>query len=204
MRRPRIAALVVVSALVATACGAEELDGFLDALETADLSISADASERAAGETPIEILAAREAEEQLALGISELDPVDAARASALRPDDVRYPFYEAAILWAEAGGGDANKPAMQAAQIEGMARIIRQEDTFDQIDIQRIAMENQLLAVADVLRKRPEFEDRDKLVAEYCKGINTTYPGSFAERFPAETTAFLTLQADRSLCPSGS
>lgn len=212
MRRRLTIASVVIVMLSVTACGADELDGFLDALGTADLGLSADPVQRAAGETPIEVLSAREAENNLARGLMDSDVSAIQQAAALRPGDPRYPMHEAVLLEATDGPGasmaletamalvtintpgwlDCNSPETLAEE-EACNRTIK--------DSKRRGLEAYLDATLEAIRATADPTIRSALTDRYCEGINSEYPSAHTDDFPQEVSLYLAIQADFTVCP---
>jgi len=195
--RLALAAVATVS-LVTGACSPGDFDNFLDAFDTVDLSESSDAGERAAGEIAVEVLSVREAEDNLQRGVAEHDQAAIQQAARLRPDDPKYPLYEAALLTQSSTTADAY--ASNQSLITGFGLVAEQNPQMEQPEVIRITQEIYLEALRDFIVSLPEFEGRDRMIMAYCGGITTVYPNDNTEKFPQQVTLYLTLSADFSLC----
>ncbi len=199
MRRiQRIATIMTVTLLFGSACAAGDidLDVVLDELGTTDLSESDDPGVQAAGETVVEILSVREAEENLARGIAERDPAAIQQAGRLRPEDPRYPMHELAL--AETNG----KPSGQQKDLSGRTIMLvwAQNPDMPIPEVKRVAGEMYLDALRDVIKSAPEFEGRAGKVEAYCSAIEKEYPDMHTERFPQDVALYLAVSADFTLC----
>jgi len=200
MRR-RISIVMAVALLTGSACAAGDidLDVVLDELGTTDMSESDDPGVQAAGETVVEILSVREAEENLARGVAERDLAAVEQASRLRPDDPKYPMYEAAIL--KASEFDADISQRNGAINRSMILLATQNPKMQLPELVRVGQELNLTALRDVLRSGRDFEGRDRLADAYCKGLTRAYPKN-TEKFPQEVASYLLIEADYSLIPN--
>jgi hypothetical protein len=192
----RRASLVVLIALITGACGPGDLDLVLGEGATEDLTASPEPGVRAAGESAVEILSAREAERNLDVALTEGDLDAIARARNLRSDDPRYTAYEAALY---TGQGDAQGPRREAI-VETARRITTQDPDITPQARARVGEEMYLTALRDVLLARPEYEGRARALSTYCYGINDFYPQYFTGEFPQEVSLYLALEADFGLC----
>jgi len=199
--RLRISIVMTVALLLGSACAAGdiELDAVLDELGTTELSESDDPGVQAAGETVVEILSVREAEENLARGVAERDAAAMQQASRLRPEDPRYPMHELAL----AETGEKATGEQKALADRTIMLVWTQNPDMSIPEVKRVAGEMYLNALRDVIKSAPEFEGRAEKVVAYCTAIEKKYPEMHTERFPQEVALYLALEADRSLCPGG-
>jgi len=197
--RTRLVLLIVV-ALVATACDPGDIDFVLDEFPSADLSQSDDPGERTAGASAIEILTIREAEESFERGLDEFDLEAVQQAERLRPDDPKYDFYEAAIL----AGSDSNDAGVRADAQRALADAgddyRAAHPDMSPVESHRAVMEAYINALRDVIRIAPAGEENDRRKFAYCLYINDWFPQVFTNQFPQETSFFLAVEADFSLC----
>jgi hypothetical protein len=199
--RLRISIVMAVVLLSASACAAGDidLDLVLDELGTTDLSESDDPGVQAAGETVVEILSVREAEENLARGIAERDPAAIEQARRLRPEDPRYPMH--ALALSETGEGGTGQQKILAISTIGL--IWGQNPDMERSEVLLVSHEMYGNALRDIIKSAPEFEGRAGKVKAYCHFITKTYPEDNTEAFPQRVAFYLALEADRSLCPGG-
>jgi len=199
--RLRISIVMAVALLSASACAAGDidLDVVLDELGATDMSESEDPGVQAAGETVVEILSVREAEENLARGIAERDAAAMQQAGRLRPDDPRYPMHEFAL-------GETGEMAVGARAdlaVRTLELVRAQNPDMPIRAAKRTGSEMYLNALREVINSAPEFEGRAENLAAYCVGINKNYSDEYTKDFPQQVTLYLALEADRTLCPSG-
>lgn len=193
MTRTRAIAAIAVMTIGVSACAPGEVAGIVDDLPTQDLTQSDDPTLRAAGQTPLEILSAREAEDNLARGLAETDLNAVRQASRLRPADPRYVGFEAAVL---------ESKSEEEEEAVGRLRTLIADQHPDATPTERvrIGQEAYLNALREVIRSNPAFDGREEKIGEYCKAINTTYSSYNLDEFPSEVAFYLAVEADFSLC----
>jgi len=213
MRRIRHISIVMTAVILfgsACAAGDIDLDLALDEIGATDMSESDDPGIRAAGETWVEVLSAREAEDNHARALATLDPDAAHQAAVLRPNDPRYPMTEAVLLQANDRGGTAQSWMSFGSALDLIAA--EQEQKAAQqgkpkpspTELRRIYNERYLDAAEAAIRASTNGEVRDRIIKEYCAGINEKYVKAHTDEFPLEVAEYLAWEADRSLCPNAS
>jgi hypothetical protein len=195
-RRSRIAIFAIVAALVSGACAGGDIGEVLDIFGETDLSASDDQGVRASGDTVIEILSTREAEDNLERGLAENDVDAVIQAGALRPTDPRYPMHQAVLLEANSQPGS---PQSWGAMITALGLVSAHNPEKDPNELKRLAHEMYLDALRDAAIASPVEAVRERLVEQYCAGINGRYTTSHTDEFPLEVAIYVAT-ADRSLC----
>jgi hypothetical protein len=193
--RIRLATLATVVALVGSACAAGEIGEVLDIFGESDLSQSEDPGTRASGETVVQVLSAREAEDNLERGLTDNDPDAIAQAGTLRPFDPRYPMREAVLREANRAG---DLPGWEA-MIRAMGLISALNPGRSPSELKRLAYEMYLDALRDAIYVSPAPTARERMLTSYCEGISSKYVNRYASEFPLETTIYVAT-VDRSLC----
>lgn len=214
MRSRRTAAVILSVALVGSACG--DADFVIDDLEEVfadarNLSGSDDPAVQASSEAWKATVATQDAEDALERSIAENDLQAAHDATALRPDDPRYPIYEE-LMTSEATLSQicVNKGASEDWLCEERTVEDRKEEltaqALDLIDAQhehdedwsdtttkRVLMEMQLDALRHAIEANPTSPLQEEWLLVYCKGIEGDYNRLHGTEFVEATTNYLAL-----------
>jgi len=186
--KSRVAAAIALMALVVSACGATDIADFLDETPTQDLSQSPDPALEAVGESASVVADIGQAEAALEEGILSGFPEDAAEAQEFRPDDPRYPIYEAVLYTGfnkvnlageEDAEANAEAEANESAARRRAATLIRAQNPDATLEeATRIQAEMELAAMLDVLQSNTTTGvgrfDVQVLLDEYC-GLRGDY-----------------------------
>jgi len=199
--KSRVAAAIALSALVVSACGATDIADFLDETPTQDLSQSPDPALKAVGESAGVLADIGDAEEVLEDAVRFGNPEDLAEAQALRPEDPRYPIYEAVLYTGFNDSSTGVSPEVaQANAINAQSRaaaLIRAQNPDATVEETiRIQREMNLAAMLEVLQSNSTTGvgrfDVNVLVDDYC-GLRGDYTVEYND---AQSAAVLTGHTD--------
>ncbi len=214
-------AIAAALMLAVSACTPGDIDQVLEEFGNDDLAASEDPAVRSAGESAVGVLAIREAEENidLAFGTEELAETEVGddiqriqaieRAQELRPGDPKYELYEMVFRANQVRDDllEEDKEFLAAEHNDASRRaaekLASSRPELTPRERLRVMHELYMDTMLDVIRTFPDSPVRDGTIETYCLYANELYPQFWVREFPTESSLYLAISADRSVCSNG-